>query len=208
MGEVRRALLVLLAAVGCLLLIACANVANLMLARTAARQREFALRLAMGASRWRVIRYVWVESILLAVMGGILGVDGAYWGVRAFVAFDPVHLPRLQEIAVNPSMLLFTLLVSVSTGLLFGSGARLAIFTPGSERDAKRRLGASLRQTLSARWARSALAVVQIALSMVLLTGAGLLLRSFVQRVSVPLGFRPDGVLAVRTPLVDQPADR
>ena len=211
-GEVRRALLVLLAAVGCLLLIACANVANLMLARTAARQREFALREAMGASRWRVMRYVWVESILLAVMGGILGVDGAYWGVRAFVAFDPFHLPRLQEIAVNSSMLLFTLLVSVSTGLLFGlapalRSSRLDLnetLKNGSERHCGKP-----SQTL----ARSALAIVQVALSIVLLTGAGLLLRSFIQRVSVPLGFRPEGVLEVQlpwsiNPQVDQLLDR
>ena len=211
-GEVKRALLVLLAAVGCLLLIACANVANLMLARTAARQREFALREAMGASRWRVMRYVWVESILLAVMGGILGVDGAYWGVRAFVAFDPFHLPRLQEIAVNSSMLLFTLLVSVSTGLLFGLAPAL--------RSSRLDLNETLKngsehhcgkpsQTL----ARSALAIVQVALSIVLLTGAGLLLRSFIQRVSVPLGFRPEGVLEVQlpwsiNPQVDQLLDR
>ena len=197
---------------GCLLLIACANVANLMLARTAARQREFALREAMGASRWRVMRYVWLESILLAVMGGILGVDGAYWGVRAFVAFDPFHLPRLQEIAVNSSMLLFTLLVSVSTGLLFGLAPAL--------RSSRLDLNATLKngsehhcgkpsQTL----ARSALAIVQVALSIVLLTGAGLLLRSFIQRVSVPLGFRPEGVLEVQLPWsinsqVDQLLDR
>ncbi len=211
-GEVRRALLVLLAAVGCLLLIACANVANLMLARTAARQREFALREAMGASRWRVMRYVWVESILLAVMGGILGVDGAYWGVRAFVAFDPFHLPRLQEIAVNSSMLLFTLLVSVSTGLLFGLAPAL--------RSSRLDLNETLKNGSeghcgkpSHTLARSALAIVQVALSIVLLTGAGLLLRSFIQRVSVPLGFRPEGVLEVQlpwsiNPQVDQLLDR
>jgi len=129
-GDVRRALLVLLAAVGCLLLIACANVANLMLARATARQREFALRLALGASRWRVIRYELAESTLLAVAGGGLGVIWAYMGVRAFVAFDPVKLPRLQEIAVNPSMLLFTLLVAVATGMLFGLAPALRSSRP------------------------------------------------------------------------------
>jgi len=211
-GEVRRALLVLLAAVGCLLLIACANVANLMLARTAARRREFALRLALGASRWRVIRYVWEESILLAMMGGILGVVGAYWGVRAFVRFDPFHLPRLQEIAVNSSMLLFTVLVSVSTGLLFGLAPAL--------RSSRLDLNETLKNGSeghcgkpSHTLARSALAIVQVALSIVLLTGAGLLLRSFIQRVSVPLGFRPEGVLEVAlpwsvNPQVDQLLDR
>jgi predicted permease len=211
-GEVRRALLLLLAAVGCLLLIACANVANLMLARATARRREFAVRMALGANRWRVIRYVLGESILLAIMGGALGVAGAYWGVYAFVAFDPVKLPRLQEIAVNPAMLLFTLLVSISTGLLFGlapalRSSRLDLnetLKDGSERHRGKPFHTR---------ARGALAVVQIALSIVVLTGAGLLLRSFIQRVSVPLGFRPDGVLAVElpwsvNPRVDQLLDR
>jgi putative ABC transport system permease protein len=198
-GEVRRALLVLLAAVGCLLLIACANVANLMLARAAGQRREFALRLALGAGRGRVIRYVLGESILLAVAGGGLGVAWAYLGVQAFVAFDPVKLPRIQEIAVNPRMLLFTLSVAVFTGILFGlapawRSSRLDLsdeLKDGSERQCAKP---------SHSRGRSALAVAQIALSLVLLTGAGLLLRSFVQRVSVPLGFRPDGLLAVELP--------
>jgi putative ABC transport system permease protein len=211
-GEVRRALLLLLAAVGCLLLIACANVANLMLARATGRQREFALRLALGASRWRVIRHVLGESILLAVMGGALGVAGAYWGVDAFVAFDPVKLPRLQEIAVNPSMLLFTLLVSISTGLLFGLAPALRssrLDLNETLKDGRERHRGKPTHTLG----RSALAIAQIALSIVLLTGAGLLLRSFIRRVSVPLGFRPDGVLAVELPWsvnsrIDQLLDR
>ena len=198
-GEVRRALQVLLAAVGCVLLIACANVANLMLARATTRQREFALRLALGASRWRVIRYVWEESILLAVMGGILGVVGAYWGVRAFVTFDPVHLPRVHEIAVDPRMLVFTLLVSIATGLLFGLAPALRssrLDLNETLKEGAERYGDKPSHTL----ARSALAIAQIVLSIVLLTGAGLLLRSFIQRVSVALGFRPDGVLAVELP--------
>jgi putative ABC transport system permease protein len=198
-GEVRRALLVLLAAVGCLLLIACANVANLMLARAAGRQREFALRLTLGASRWRVVRYVLAESTLLAVMGGILGVVGAYWGVRVFVTFDPFHLPRLQEIAVNSSMLLFTLLVAVSTGVLCGLAPALRSSRPDLNetlKEGSERLGSGPSRTRS----RSVLAIGQIALSMVLLASAGLLLRSFVRRVTVPLGFRPEGVLAVELP--------
>jgi len=198
-GEARRALLMLLAAVGCLLLIACANTANLMLARVAARQREFALRLALGAGRWRVIRYVLAESTLLAAAGAGLGVAWAYLGVRAFVAFDPVKLPRIQEVAVNPGMLLFTLLVAVSTGVLCGLAPGLWSSRPDlnkSLKDASENLSGRPSPTL----ARSALAVIQITLSMVLLTGGGLLLRSFIERVSVPLGFQPDGVLAVELP--------
>ncbi len=198
-GEVRRALLVLLAAVGCLLLIACANVANLMLARATARQREFALRLTLGASRWRMIRYALTESTLLAVAGGALGVAWAYWGVRAFVAFDPVKLPRIQEIAVNPSMLFFTLLVAISTGVLCGLSPALRSSRPDLNetlKEGSERRGSGPTRTR----APSVLAIVQIALSMVLLTSAGLLLRSFVQRVTVPLGFRPEGLLAVELP--------
>jgi hypothetical protein len=198
-GEVRRALLVLLAAVGCLLLIACANVANLMLARATARQREFALRLTLGASRWRMIRYALTESTLLAVAGGALGVAWAYWGVRAFVAFDPVKLPRIQEIAVNPSMLFFTLLVAISTGVLCGLSPALRSSRPDLNETLKEgaeRLGGGPSRTR----APSVLAIVQVALSMVLLTSAGLLLRSFVRRVNVPLGFRPEGLLAVELP--------
>jgi putative ABC transport system permease protein len=198
-GKVRRALLVLLGAVGCLLLIACANVANLMLARATTRQREFALRLVLGSSRWRVTRYVLAESTLLAVLGGALGVVGAYWGVRAFVAFDPVDLPRIREVAVNPSMLLFALIVAIATGLLCGLAPAWRSSRPdlnealkeGSERQG----GGPFRTRV-----RSGLAIAQIALSMVLLSAAGLLLRSFIQRVSVPLGFRPEGVLAVELP--------
>lgn len=198
-GEARRALVMLLAAVGCVLLIACANVANLMLARATTRRREFALRAALGGSRRRVIRYVLGESVLLALAGGALGVAGAYLGMRAFVAFDPVKLPRIQEITVNTSMLLFTLLVAVSTGVLFGLAPALRSSSPDlneSLKDGSERHCGKPSRTFG----RSLLAVVQVALSILLLTGAGLLLRSFIKRVTVPLGFRPDGVLAVELP--------
>ena len=198
-GEVRRALLVLLAAVACLLLIACANVANLMLARAAGRQREFALRRTLGASRWRVIRYVLAESTLLAMAGGGLGVAAAYWSVRAFVALDPVKLPRIQEVAVNPSILLFTLLVAVSTGVLCGVAPALRFSRPDLNetlKEGSERLGSQPSRTRVS----GVLAIAQIAMSLMLLTSAGLLMGSFVRRVTVPLGFRPEGVLAVELP--------
>jgi putative ABC transport system permease protein len=198
-GEVRRTLLVLLGAVGCLLLIACANAASLMLARATAHKREFALRRALGASRGRLIRYVLGESFLLALAGGGLGIVWAYFGVRAFVALDPVKLPRIQEVAVNPRMLLFALALSVFTGVLFGLAPALRSSRPD--------LNEELKEGSERQWGkpsrsrgRSALAVAQVALSVVLLTGAGLLLHSFIRRVSVPLGFRPEGLLAVELP--------
>ncbi|HXX24671.1 MAG TPA: ABC transporter permease, partial [Terriglobia bacterium] len=198
-GEVRRALLVLMGAVGCLLLITCANVASLMLARATNHRREFALRRAMGASRARLIRYVLGESILLAMAGGGLGVVLAYLGVQGFVAIDPVKLPRIQEVAVNPRMLLFTLIVAVLTGILFGLAPALRSSRPDLNEELKEGSERQCGKPSRSR-GRRALAVVQVALSVVLLTGAGLLLRSFIRRVSVPLGFRPEGVLAVALP--------
>jgi putative ABC transport system permease protein len=198
-GEVRRALLVLMAAVGCLLLIACANAANLMLARAAGRQREFAVRRTLGASRWRVMRFLLVESILLAVAGGALGAAGAYWGVGAFVALDPIKLPRVEEIAVNSGMLLFTLVVALATGVCCGLAPAWRCSQPDvneTMKEGSERVGGARSHART----RGVLAVAQIALSLLLLTCAGLLLRSFVRRITVPLGFRPEGVLAVELP--------
>ncbi len=191
-GEVRHALVVLLGAVACVLLIACANVANLLLARAKGRQREIAMRLTLGASRWRVARYVLAESVLLSLAGGALGLFGAYWGVSAFAAFDPIKLPRVHEIAVDRTVLLFTFLLAVFTGVLFG----LAPAMRGTKRVS---LGVTSRDFHPMR-GRGSLAAAQVALAIVLLVAAGLLLRSFVRRVTVPLGFRPNGVLAVQLP--------
>jgi putative ABC transport system permease protein len=180
-GKVRRALWILMGAVLCVLLIACTNVANLLAVRAASRRREFALRLALGAGRWRVARCLLTESLLLALAGAALGMVAAAALLRAFVALDPVHLPRIQEVALNGPVLLVSVLTALATGLLAGLAPAL---------------GAGLKATAG----RGLLAAAQIALTVVLLVGGGLLARSFVARVNVPLGFRPEGTLGVELP--------
>jgi putative ABC transport system permease protein len=199
-GEARRALLVLLGAVGCVLLIACANVANLLLVRVTGRRRELALRLALGAGRWRIARCLLTESVLLALAGGALGVAAAYWLVRAFVALDPIHLPRIHEVALDGGVLLYAVAAAIATGLLFGLAPALRGSRPDLGNWLKEGPGSAGAGEFGKNRARSLLAAAQIALTVMLLVGAGLLLRSFVMRVSVPLGFRPEGVLAVDLP--------
>jgi len=199
-GEARRALLVLLGAVGAVLLIACANVANLLLVRITGRRRELALRLALGAGRWRVARCLLTESVLLALTGGALGVAAAYWLVRAFVALDPIQLPRIHEVALDGGVLLCALTASIATGLLFGLAPALRASRPDLANWLKEGPGAAGGGEFAGSRVRGWLAASQIALAVMLLIGAGLLLRSFVARVSVPLGFRPEGVIAADLP--------
>ena len=197
-GEVRRPLLILLGAVGFVLLIACANVANLQLARAAVRQREIAIRAAVGAGRRRIVRQLLTESILLSLIGGALGLLLTFVGLRVLISLGPDTLPRLNEIAVDSRVLGFTFVVSLITGVVFG----LAPAVRSSRVDLNGVLKDSGRSTGSGHnRARNAFVVVQVALSLVLLIGAGLLARSYNHIQNASPGFNPQNVLSFRMSL-------
>jgi len=192
--NLRTALIVLWGVVAVVLLIACANVANLMLARAAARQKEIALRLALGAGRWRVMRQLLIESVALAVLGGGLGVLLGWWGVQTFVAVGPGNIPRLDEVTLDRAALGFTLGVSVLTGVLFGLAPAWQFSRPDLNEALKEGARAASAGTAAGR-TRNLLIVVEVALSVVLLAGAGLMLQSFFRMMSADRGFRPEHLL-------------
>lgn len=202
-GDVRPMLLVLLGAVGFVLLIACSNVANLFLARAVGRAREVAIRAALGAGRGRLVRQLLTESAVLALLGGAFGLALAVWGVDALLALSPGDLPRLENVAVDGQVLAFALGLSLLTGVLFGLVPAIRISSTDLNHSLKEG-GRGAGDTGHQR-ERHVLVVVQVALALILLTGAGLLSRSFRQLLQVDPGFRADGVLSLRVTL---PASR
>ena len=196
-GSARTPLLILLGAVGCVLLIVIANVANLLMARATVRARELAIRAAVGANRRTLIRQLMTESVVMAVIGGVLGVLLAFWGVDLILALDPGEVPRVTPIAVDASALVFAVVLSVVTGILFGVGPAWQASRPELQstlKDATRgTTGEGSRQ-----YTRMGLVLAEVALSLVLLVGAGLLFRSLVTLLDVPLGFTTSGVMTMQ----------
>jgi putative ABC transport system permease protein len=201
-GAVRTPLLVLLGAVGLVLLIACANIANLLLARAAARSREIAVRSCLGASSRRIIRQFLTESLLLALAGAGGGLALAFWGVEALKNLSPENVPRIEQAQIDLRVLLFTFAVSLATGLLFGLAP--ALWSARVNLSEAIKEGARGTSSRGARRLNNAFVIAQVALSLVLLIGAGLMLQSFKNLLAVDPGFRPDNVLTGRLELSEK----
>jgi putative ABC transport system permease protein len=193
--SIRDTLVALMAAVGFLLLLACVNVANLLVARGAARQHELAVRTALGGTRWRLVRQLLVESTMLSIVGGVLGVIAALWLLKVLIALAPADVPRLHEVALDRVSLLFALGASALCGIVFGS-------FPAFQASAGRRLHLLARASRTSSGAshrtRRALLTVEVALALVLLAGSGLMARTMVGLYAVNPGFRSDHLLTAR----------
>src|SRR5205814_8943584 len=181
----KQTLWILFAAVAFVLLIACANIANLLLARATARRKEMAIRAAMGAGRWRIARQLLTESLLLAIIGGGIGLVIARLTIKWILYVSPTAIPRSREITLNWRVLVFTLGVSVATGILFG----LVPALQAGQVDVHETLKEAGRGTSARHWLRSSLVIVEVATTMVLLIGAGLMIRSFYRMENVNPGF-------------------
>jgi putative ABC transport system permease protein len=195
-GDVKTALLILPAAVGFVLLIACANVANLFLVRASGRQRELAIRAALGAGRWRLISQMLIENTLLSLFGGLVGLALAAWALKVITALAPQNIYRLDQVGLDSGVVVFTLLISLLTVLLCGvvpawHTSRISLVTALKEGSA------AASDSVARHHLRNLLVVAEVAVAMLLLTGAGLLVRSFMRLQAVPTGFQPEHLTAM-----------
>jgi putative ABC transport system permease protein len=202
-GDMRQGLFILLGAVGLVLLIACANLSNLLLARATTRQKEISVRTALGATRWMIVRQLLAESALLATAGGAAGLGLAAWGIKLLTALAPGDLPRITESGINLQVLIFTALVAVLTSILFGLVPALQAAKPALAASLNEG-GRSGTETVARGRLRSALIVTETALAMILLVGAGLLLRSLLGLGRVDPGFAKDHVITFGLDLPDR----
>jgi predicted permease len=200
-GNARSALLILLGAVGFVLLIACANVANLMLARAADREKEIALRTALGAHRLRIVRQLLTESLLLALSGSVLGLALAWLGIRALIAISPRDLVSFQSVGINLTVLCWTLGISLATGILFGLAPALEAARINLNDALKEGGKGGGGQNARSRRLRGAFVVAEVALALVLLSSAGLLVKSFIRLQNIDTGFQTDNILTMVVPL-------
>jgi putative ABC transport system permease protein len=195
-GNVRPAMLVLLGAVALVLLVSCANVANLLLSRAVAREREFAVRAALGAGRRRLIRQLLTESLLLAFLGGSLGVLLAVWGISSLTRLNPGDVPRLDQVSLDGVVLGFTLLVTMLSGIIFGMAPALS--AKADPDVALKESGKGAIGTRRGNRLRSVLVVSEISLALILLVSAGLMIRSFLRLLAVDPGFNPQNLLTMQ----------
>jgi putative ABC transport system permease protein len=196
-GHFRAAFVVLLCAVGCVLLVACTNLSNLLLARAASRRKEIAVRIALGADRLRLIRQMLTESLLLAGCGAALGLPLAFVATRALAATHAISIPLLQSVHIDARALAFTLVAAFATGLLFGMAPALQV-SRWDVHESLKDAGRGSSEGGRGAWVRSMLVVAEVALACVLLVGAGLLIRSFLRLLEVDPGFRPEQAAAWR----------